>query len=533
MGWRLPQGLWRHTTSSCHDIGLSSNIADHIAPKSGNRRISRRGTDGRDRANTGTICRVNPSSMPVLVVDLDNTLLRSDILHEMLLSAMSRNLATPAIAISALFKGKVAFKERLQELSEFDVATLPYNDKVVEMVKGWRKSGGRTALATASPQLVAERISDHLQMFDEVHGSIGSRNLKGAAKGQFLVERFGEKGFAYVGDSSVDLAVWQRSAHAITVTRSDRLHARAAAAAPLATRLDRRGGLFRPMLRSLRPHQWLKNLLVFIPALAAHRFDVPTLLGSALAFIGFCLIASGSYIINDLLDIEADRQHINKRSRPLASGELPIAMGASLGGLALIAGLGISAWFKPDLAILLAFYFLLTTTYSLWLKRHAIIDIAVLSALYSLRIFAGAVATSIAISVWLLAFSIFFFLSLAAVKRQAELISRVEQGKLELSTRGYRGGDIPLVGSMIVCSGMISSLVIVLYASSTSVRLLYRSPEWMLGVAFILLYWICRVAMITHRGQMHDDPVIFAARDRTSYVLMVLVIGMLAIGALF
>lgn len=469
----------------------------------------------------------------VLAVDLDGTLLRSDMLYETFLSACSRNLATPLIALGALVKGKAALKQRLAAMAEIDVATLPYNRAVLDTVKDWKTGGGHVALVTASSQPIADRIASHLGLFDEVHGSDGERNLKAQAKADFLAGRYGERGFAYVGDSAADLPVWQRASEAIVVGTNERLHRQAAGLAPQSARIEIPSTGAMALLRAMRPHQWLKNLLVFIPALAAHRFDMPTILASLQAFVAFCLVASASYIVNDLLDLSADRRHQTKQKRPFASGDASIGMGLILAAAALLSGLGMAAALKLEFFALAGLYFILTLAYSLWLKRVAIVDICVLSGLYAMRMFGGAIMTGIAISVWLLAFSVFFFLSLAAVKRQAELIGGQNRGVTKITARDYAPSDIPLVGNLVVASGMVSVLVIVLYASSAPVKLLYKSPEWLLGVAFVLLYWIARIAMVTHRGWMHDDPVVFAAKDRTSHLCILLVGALLLMGTLF
>ena len=470
----------------------------------------------------------------ILAVDLDGTLLRSDLLYESFVSACTRNPATPLIAMGALLRGKVALKLRLAELSDIDAATLPYNDSVIAALREWRAGGGRTALVTASAQELAERVAEHLGLFDEVHGSSRAvGNLKGEVKAEFLARRLGERGFAYAGNSSADFPVWRRSAQALAVTGSANFFARVARSAPGAVRIEVPARPAMAVLRALRPHQWLKNLLVFVPALAGHRLDFETLLASVLAFVAFCLVASGSYVVNDLLDLRADRRHPSKRRRPFASGDVPIAWGLAIGPAALAGGLGLAAALNVPFFWLLSLYAVATLAYSLWMKRIVIVDICLLSALYALRIFGGAIMTGISISVWLLAFSIFFFLSLAAVKRQAELIGAAAQGEARANGRGYIPADIPLIGSLVIGSGMVSVLVIVLYASSPVVRMLYRSPEWLLGVAFVVLYWIARTAMITHRGEMHDDPVVFAASDRTSYACMAVILALLLAGTRF
>jgi 4-hydroxybenzoate polyprenyltransferase len=286
-----------------------------------------------------------------------------------------------------------------------------------------------------------------------------------------------------------------------------------------------------PMLAALRPHQWLKNLLVFLPMFAAHRLDGETLLRTGLAFLAFCLVASSVYVLNDLIDLSADRTHPRKRRRPFASGSLPIVAGHWIGPLLLMAGAAIAAGLGGEFALLLGSYYVVTLAYSLVLKRLLVIDICVLAGLYTLRIMAGAAATGINLSVWILAFSIFFFFSLAAVKRQAELVDSSGRGELGASGRGYRVGDLPLISQMATASGYVSVLIMALYVNSPQVRELYQKPSALWGICLVLLFWISRMVMVTHRGKMNDDPVVYAAKDPVSLLCVGLIVTSTILGA--
>ena len=468
------------------------------------------------------------ANRPVLVVDLDGTLLRSDILYETFWSALGRDWRTPFAAAFALAGGRAALKRRLAAAADIDPALLPYDPAVTAYVAEWRAAGGRTALVTASDAGPAGAIAAHLGLFDEVHGSDGVRNLKGAEKADFLARRFGDGGFAYMGDAPADLPVWRRAARAITVNAPAALRARAG---PAAEHLGTPARPVAPYLRALRPHQWLKNVLVFLPMIAAHQMDAVTLGAGLAAFAAFSLVASAVYVLNDLMDLAADRAHPRKRARPFACGDVPIAhgiwmvAGLALGGLALAAAIG------PAFLGVMAVYVVMTTAYSLFLKRQMVLDICVLATLYTLRIVAGGVAAGIALSVWLLAFSIFFFFALAAVKRQAELVDSAARGVLGATGRGYRVDDLPLVSQMAVGAGFVSVLVMALYLTSPAVVELYSLPAALWGICPVLLYWISRVVMLTHRGQMHDDPVVFAAKDRVSLACAALILGFAALGA--
>jgi 4-hydroxybenzoate polyprenyltransferase/phosphoserine phosphatase len=466
-----------------------------------------------------------PVERPFLIVDLDGTLLRSDLLFETFWSAFASDWRSPVRAAAALRAGRPALKRHLVEASAVEVATLPYDAEVLAHVREWRERGGRTALVTASDERLARRIADHLGIFDEVHGSDGTRNLKGAVKAAFLTERFGDRGYVYMGDAAADLPVWERAGKAITVNASGALRRRVEALGGEVEHLGASGMALAPYLKALRPHQWLKNILVFLPMIAGHRYDIATFGQSLLAFVAFSLVASSVYVLNDLLDLSADRAHPRKSRRPFASGSVPIAHGSWMApGL-----LGLGALVAASLGWLflgvMAVYFASTTAYSLYLKRRTVVDIVTLACLYTMRIIAGGVATGIALSVWLLAFSVFFFFALAAVKRQAELVDGVKRGQFDTKGRGYHVDDLPLISQFAVAAGYVSVLVMALYVNSPAVGELYGYPAALWGICLILLYWISRIVMVTHRGWMHDDPIVYAVKDRISRICVTLMVG--------
>lgn len=469
----------------------------------------------------------------VLVVDLDGTLIRSDMLLESFWSGFASDWRVPLDALAGLAKGRAALKARMAGYSTPDPATLPYNPAVLEKIRGWRASGGRVALVTAADQRLAQSVADHLGLFDAVHGSDGRTNLKGPAKAAFLRAQFGEQGFDYIGDHTADLPVWKSARSAFTVGASPALRARVEALHPGAIHLSPSAtGLaerITPALRAMRPHQWLKNLLVFFPMIAGHVFTFGTFLQGLLAFVAFGLVASSVYLLNDLLDLSADRAHPRKSARPLASGALPLMRGMVLVPVLLFCGMALALVLGPMFLAVLAGYYLLTVAYSLWLKRKMLIDICVLATLYTFRVIAGGVATDIPLSVWLLAFSAFFFLALAAVKRQAELVDAAQRGITIASGRGYQVGDLPFVSQMAVSSGFVAVLVMMLYLNAPEVLVKYSNPWLLWGACLVLLYWVARMVLLAHRGHMDDDPVVYALRDPVSRVaillMLVLVIG--------
>ncbi len=466
---------------------------------------------------------------PILVVDLDGTLISSDMLHETFWSALSQDWSTLFAAPLALIKGRAALKAALQDKGQVQVDALPYNQEVIDYIKSWRDAGKKVALVTASDQRIADQIATHIGLFDDVYGSDGEVNLKGSNKASFLEQKYGANGFAYMGDSSADLAVWEKADLAVTVNASDAVRGKVARLGCTVEHLTTGTVSRKAYLKALRPHQWLKNILVFLPMIAAHNF-APEIIGdSLLAFMSFCLIASSVYVVNDLLDLKADRAHPRKRNRPFASGAIPVSHGLWMACGLLFGGFFLAALTNLAFFGVMLIYFGITTAYSITLKRKLIVDVCTLAGLYTVRIIAGGVATGIVLSVWLLAFSIFLFFSLAAVKRQAELVDSAKRGKLGASGRGYHVDDLPVMTQMAVAAGYLSVLVLALYLNSPSVVALYAWPVVLWGICPILLYWISRVIMITHRGHMHDDPIVFAARDRTSQVCFLLVAA-LALG---
>ena len=461
-----------------------------------------------------------------LVVDLDDTLIQTDSLFENFWSACSARWHTPFVAVSALMQGPLALKQRLAEIARLDPACLPYNDEVLDVVRDWKNRGGRVALVTASLQSTADAVAGHIGLFDEAYGSGDGVNLKGASKAQFLQAKFAD-GYTYIGDAEADMPVWQQAAHAVTVNPSKAFRARVDALGKDTAHLSAAQATARDYLRVLPTHQWLKNLLVFAPMFAAHQFDAATFAHSLLVFVAFSLVASSTYVLNDLLDLAADRAHPRKCKRPFASGAVKVSHGTWLAPALGLLGAAVALLAGPGLLALLAAYFAATTLYSFWLKRIVAIDVCVLAVLYTMRILAGSVATGIPASVWLLAFSTFFFFALAAVKRQAELVDGIASGTVRARGRGYHIDDLSIVSNLAVSSGLVSVLVLALYANSAPVQQLYRTPEVLWGILPVLLFWNSRIAILTNRGQMHDDPLVFAARDPVSHCCLA-VVGALA-----
>lgn len=465
------------------------------------------------------------SSQLPLCVDLDGTLLRTDLLHESALLLLKKNpLNALRLALWTL-KGKVHLKSRLAAEVQPDYPTLPYRAELVGALRAEKERGRKLILTTASHRTLAEGVAEHLGLFDEVVATDETTNVCGNQKADKLVERFGEKGFAYIGDHPVDLPVWERSAEAL-VLGPPGLVRHAARRAPAVGVPDVRPNRVKTLLRAIRVHQWAKNILVFVPLFTAYRFDqAPSMLAALLAFVAFSLCASSVYLLNDLLDLEADRAHSTKKNRPLAAGHLAIRSGVTLMPLLLVAGLTIAAWQSWALLGVLGAYFALNLGYTFWLKQLPMVDVLCLAGLYTVRIFAGSAAADVRISPWLLAFSMFFFVSLALVKRCAELELKRARNEHKVKGRGYLTTDLEIVRPLGTASGYLAVLVLALYIHSEDVSALYRHPERLWLVTPLVLYWISRVWLLTHRGEMNSDPVLFAVKDKTSYVVGVIAVA--------
>jgi 4-hydroxybenzoate polyprenyltransferase/phosphoserine phosphatase len=457
---------------------------------------------------------------PILYVDLDGTLVTTDLLHESFLAALKRS---PWIAIQCvgwLLQGRARLKEELAARAALDVTTLPYRESVLAYLREERARGRHIVLATASWTGLAEAVARHLGLFDEVLATSRECNFKGDAKAKRLLERCGAKGFDYIGDSSADFPIWAQSRHAYVVDVTGRLVGRMPRNVEVkhVFPLDAPGPRWRYALRALRPHQWAKHLLIFIPLIAAHRLRDPQgLMATLLAVAAFCLVASAGYLLNDLLDLAADRTHPRKRRRPLASGLLSIPAGIVLFGAALAAGAMIASLLSVEFQATLAAYFALTLAYSFVLKRVAMLDVLSLAAFYTLRIVAGSFAIAAAISFWLVTFSMFLFYSLALLKRYTELLALAGDGIREAPGRGYGGQDAQLILAMGSASAMVSALVLALYINGETVQALYRRPDMLWLLCPVLVYWISRMWLLASRNQMHEDPVLFALRDSASY----------------
>lgn len=463
------------------------------------------------------------SDAPIpLCVDLDGTLVRTDMLHEAMLLLAKRSPITIFAWPGWLMRGKAGFKHLIAERVDIEAKALPYSTEVLSLIEEARAAGRPVVLATAAPARIAAAIAEHLGLFDAVLSSDHGTNLSADAKAHALVERYGERGFDYVGNDRADLPVLARARRGFLVSSRAGLRRAAARGHGAITNLEDAGGGARAWLKALRVHQWLKNLLVFVPIAAAHEVGNPLLLAAAvIAFISFSLCASSVYFLNDLLDLSADRVHRRKRSRPFASGALPIKAGILIAPLLLAIALGLAFLLPARFLGVLLLYYALTTLYSFFLKRQVVVDVMLLASLYTIRILAGSAATGIEPSFWLLALSMFVFLGLAMVKRYSELrLAATTVGPL--AGRGYRPDDLPVVLALGSASGMVSVLILAMYTQATIVPEMYPAPEWLWLVPPLMLYWITRLWVKAQRGEVDEDPVIFATRDPQSLAVAIL-----------
>lgn len=453
----------------------------------------------------------------VLCVDLDGTLVRTDMLWESLVSAVRRQPAVLARAWAWAFAGRARLKAELAAASSIDVETLPYREEVIALLVEARRAGRLTVLATASDARIAGAIASHLGLFDEVLASDGATNLKGEVKAAKLVERYGRGRYDYVGDSRADVPCWE-SAGAAWSTGLSR-----SGSVPHLKRVPPAAGppsTLRRLFKALRPHQWLKNLLVFVPLFAAHAVTVRGLWQAVVSLATLSAVASGGYVLNDLLDVGADRRHSRKRHRPFAAGHLAIPTGLALIGGLWAAGFGLALVALPrDFAWILAGYLAGSVAYSLALKREAVLDVIFLAGLYVVRVVAGGLATGVPVSTWLLAFTLFVCLSLAFMKRFIEIIA---QGAETLPGRGYGSADAAWLQSAGLSSAYLSVVILAIYANNPDVTRLYAHPERLLLMCPIMLYWATRTWLRASRRQLHDDPVVAVVLDPVTHVLAAL-----------
>jgi len=474
---------------------------------------------------------INNPNTP-LCVDLDGTLIRSDMLFEATLLLIRKNPFYIFLLPIWLLKGKALLKQEIFSKVIINPEALPYRNEIIEYINIAKKNGKKIVLITASPYLIAKTIADYIGLFDAVYGSNAEINLKAGNKKDKLIELFGEGKYDYIGDAIVDLPVWKSANNAIVVSNNQNLINKVKVVNRQNETINiKKKNVLKVIVKEIRVYQWVKNILIFLPVIMAHKIEYQLFIQSLIAFFAFSFTASSVYVTNDLLDLESDRLHLRKKKRPIAAGDLSIPFSIILAIGLLFIGFGLTLLMPNyDFLLVLSLYYIITTLYSLKLKKVVIVDIITLSILYTIRIIAGGSATGVEISPWLLAFSMFLFLSLAIVKRYTELLLTKGQNKTNISGRGYEVNDIELLISIGPASAYISVLVFALYVNSEQVTKLYNEPMYMWIVAILFLYWITRIWFLAHRGQMTDDPIVFTVKDKVSWGIGA-IIGLLIVTA--
>ena len=462
-----------------------------------------------------------------VVVDLDGTLVRTDLFAEAAIRYAAREPLGLLRLLGWLRRGRAHAKTRVAEAVPLDPGHLPYNDWLLARLRAWKEAGARLVLATGAPRRYAEAVAEHLGIFDAILATTEKENLTGRRKLEAIRNLTGGAPFVYAGNGRADVPVWREAAGAVFVDTPPRVRRRVAAT-EVHGELTTPGGGLAALVRLGRPRHWVKNLLVFVPLLLSHGYGDLTLLGRVVAtFLLFSLAASGVYALNDVVDAGADRRHPTKRRRPVASGAVPPSMAVGVAVLAEAAAVaGAYLAVGPDVAFVLLGYVVLTTSYSLWLKRHSSIDVIVLAALYTVRLIAGGAAAEVELSAWLLGFSLFFFVSLAYLKRHAELVRIGDGGAHDVAPgRRYGKADRSVTLVLGVANMTAAIVVLALYIHSVTAVSTYGTPEWLWLIVVIMLYWGNRIWTGAARGKVDDDPIAFAIRDGVTWVLAGVAVG--------
>jgi 4-hydroxybenzoate polyprenyltransferase/phosphoserine phosphatase len=480
---------------------------------------------------------VGPITTDALFVDLDGTLVSTDVFGESLLLAARQNPRLLLKLVGKFSKGPAAWKRILAESVVPDLRHLPLNDDIVALIEEHRAAGCPVILATATDRIWADGIAEELHLFDAVLASDGKTNLKGRRKLAAIREHCDDHGYAsfsYAGDSTSDVPIWEAADVAYVLSPTSSLTDRIRHFETEEVHLPGQSiNTTRTILKALRPWQWLKNILLFVPLLVAHDSALLSRIPDVLiAFVAMSVCASGVYVLNDLLDISEDRCHPIKRHRPFAAGTLPLVYGPALFAGLLVFGFGLAALTLP-LAFtgMLGLYLALSLVYATLLKKEAIADVILLAGLYTLRIFAGGIAADVLVSDWLLTLAVFLFTSLAFAKRHAELTRLESDGGFRARGRGYVVSDLELIRNLGTTSGYISVLVFALYAANPHIQAQYPNPWALWLVCPLALFWISRVWLVATRGLLNEDPVVFALKDRTSLAISLLVGGLFCLAA--
>ncbi|MEJ1157800.1 UbiA family prenyltransferase [Prosthecomicrobium sp. N25] len=459
------------------------------------------------------------SSIP-LVVDLDGTLICNDTLHETAVSAFfSRPLET-LMGLPALLSGRAALKRALFGLSEFDPRDLAYRADVVQLIRKAKAQGRKVHLVTAADQAIADRVAEHIGGFDSVLGSDGHSNLKGLGKLEALQRRF-PQGFVYMGDSAADVPIWRHAKVAVLVGPAIRFRDKLASLGVTVKVMAPSRHSARVWLKQLRVHQWSKNLLIGVPPVLGHiALDPLVMLKTLLGFLAAGMIASATYALNDLIDLKADRLHATKRHRPLAAGQITILQIVTAALLLLGAGLVLGWLLSPAFFAALTAYLVLSAVYTLSFKAIPLLDVASIGALFTGRIVMGIALHDLPMSPWILSYSALFFTSMALAKRHVELMRARDEGRAVIPGRSYQADDWPITLAFGISTTLAAVVVLLLFVTEQGYQTTgYADPVWLYVAPACVMLWTFRIWLLSHRKQLDDDPVVFALRDRVSYIL--------------
>jgi len=462
-----------------------------------------------------------------LCVDLDGTLLRTDTLLEICWRLLLRHPFIFLRSIVWLARGRAYFKARVAKCIDLSAIQLPFNPHFLLYLKQQKRLSRPLYLVTAANQYVANKVVEKMEMFRSVIGSDEHVNLKGKNKADYLAEQFAGDAFDYAGNSHADYPVWEKSGEVFVVNANKRVTKKAMSLDKEVMIFDPPKGRFITFIKAIRVHQFAKNVLVIIPLLTAHLYTSSEAVINVLtAFFIFCLVAGSVYLLNDLVDLDADRQHQGKRSRPLASGDMSIITGIIGSLLLLVLGIGLaSLLLNVNFILILLGYYVLTLAYSFVLKKKVLLDVFTLSGLYTLRIVAGIAALNTLYSTWLLVFSAFFFLSLAFLKRDIELSKLASRNLVKMRDKAYYVSDQMMIRCFGIASGFMSIVILALYINSSAVLTLYHKPQWLWGALLVIFAWITHLWFVASRGEMNGDPVLFAIRDYRSILHGVAVVA--------
>jgi 4-hydroxybenzoate polyprenyltransferase len=459
-----------------------------------------------------------------LCVNCESALLKTNIYYEAIFHLIKKNFLYVFALPIWLLRGKLTLIQHVSNAVRISWNLVPFRELALERIRVAHADHRRVLLLTSMPETWAQELAAELDVAEVVSIDGNSREASVENMKSRLTSLFGAQGFDYIGDGRRDLPVCKLARRALIVTSNRATIARAKENASVESVIPRDSAGFFTFIKLIRVHQWVKNCLVWVPLLAAHRLSSLHDIGiGAIAFVAFSFCASSVYVLNDLLDLESDRQHVRKRNRPIASGKIAVNQALITGLLLFLTSVYLAFQISALFAMTLGIYFAMTLAYSFRLKRQVIVDVMLLAGLYTIRVVAGAVATVVVPSFWLLALSMFLFLSLAVVKRYSEMLVTLSQDKKYAAGRGYSVADMPVLLSLGVSAGIAAIVVLALYINDSTTGKLYPATFWLWPVPPLILYWVSRVWMKAHRGEMHDDPVVFATRDWQSLITLVLV----------